>query len=157
MALPVKQGSEGMAKALVVYATRSGETKAMAERIAEGVRFEGCEAKVIEVTDINDEEDLSGYDAYLFGSATYHGDMIRGMKSLLSMAENNNLEGKKGGSFGAFGWSGEAPDLIYDIMKGALKMDMVSGPLKLKSVLLDGGTHMAQDYGRDIGKKLNRN
>jgi len=33
-------------------------------------------------------------------------------------------------------------------------MDMVSEPLRLKSASLGGGTQMAQDYGRNIGKKL---
>jgi hypothetical protein len=35
-----------------------------------------------------------------------------------------------------------------------LHMDMVSAPLRLKSITLGGGTQMAQDYGREIGKKL---
>jgi len=59
-----------------------------------------------------------------------------------------------GGSFGAFGWSGEAPGRIFDTMKNVLKMDMVSGPLMLKSALLGGGTEMAQGYGKDIAKEL---
>ena len=59
-----------------------------------------------------------------------------------------------GGSFGAFGWSGEAPDRIYDTMKNIFMMDMVTGPLKLKSALLGGGIQMAQDYGRSVAKKL---
>jgi hypothetical protein len=33
-------------------------------------------------------------------------------------------------------------------------MDMASGPLLLKSASLGGGLKMAQDYGREIGKKL---
>jgi hypothetical protein len=33
-------------------------------------------------------------------------------------------------------------------------MEMVSGPLRLKSASLGGGKTMAQDYGKDIGKKL---
>jgi flavorubredoxin len=97
-----------------------------------------------------------GYDAYVFGSATYHGEMMEGMKKLLFLAEKSNLEGKAGGAFGAFGWSGEAPDRIYDTMKNIFRMDMVSGPLKLKSSTLGGGIQMAQDYGREIGKRLAR-
>jgi len=31
---------------------------------------------------------------------------------------------------------------------------MVSGPLRLKSSGLEGGKQMAQDYGREVGKKL---
>jgi len=143
-----------MAKALVVYCTRTGETKAIAELIAEGVRFQGAEAEVVNVTEIKKEQDLQGYDGYAFGSATYHGQMMQGMQTMLFLAEKANLEGKAGGSFGAFGWSGEAPDRIYDTMKNIFKMDMVSGPLRLKSASLGGGTQMAQDYGKGIGKKL---
>ena len=143
-----------MAKALVVFTTRTGETKDMADLIAEGIRMRGAEADVVNSTQIKKEEELAGYDAYVFGSATYHGQMMQGMKTLLFLAEKANLEGKIGASFGAFGWSGEAPDRIYDTMKNIFKMEMVSGPLRLKSAALGGGTTMAQDYGKDIGKKL---
>jgi flavorubredoxin len=143
-----------MAKALVVFTTRTGDTKDIADLIAEGVRMRGAEADVVNSTQIKKEEELAGYDAYVFGSATYHGQMMQGMKTLLFLAEKANLEGKIGASFGAFGWSGEAPDRIYDTMKNIFKMEMVSGPLRLKSASLGGGTTMAQDYGKDIGKKL---
>jgi flavorubredoxin len=143
-----------MAKALVVYASRSGETREIANLIAEGVRISGGEAVVANVTDIKKAEDLKGYDAYAFGSATYHGDMMQGMKTMLFLVEKAGLEGKAGGSFGAFGWSGEATDRIYETMKNIFKMNMVAGPLRLKSSRLGGGTQMAQEYGKDIGKKM---
>ena len=76
------------------------------------------------------------------------------MKTMLFLAEKANLEGKVGGAFGAFGWSGEAPGRIFETMKNIFKMDMVSGPLRLKSAYLEGGTQMAQNYGREIAKKL---
>ena len=97
---------------------------------------------------------LEGYDAYIFGSATYHGEMMQAMKTMLFLGDKTGLEGKVGGSFGAFGWSGEAPGRIFDTMKNVLKMDMVSGPLMLKSALLGGGIEMAQGYGKDIAQKL---
>ncbi|MBW1701957.1 MAG: FprA family A-type flavoprotein [Deltaproteobacteria bacterium] len=143
-----------MAKALVVYSTRRGQTKDIAELIAEGIRFEGGEADAKNVTEIKKETDLEGYDSYVFGSATYHGEMMQGMKTMLFLAEKVNLEGKVGGSFGAFGWSGEAPGRIFETMTNIFKMNMVSGPLRLKSASLGGGTQMAQDYGREVGKKL---
>ena len=91
-----------MAKVLIVYATRSGETGEIAKLIAEGVRFSGAEADTVNVTDIKKESDLEGYDGYAFGSATYHGDMMQSMKTMLFLAEKADLEGKAGGSFGAF-------------------------------------------------------
>ena len=76
------------------------------------------------------------------------------MQTMLFLAEKAGLEGKIGGAFGAFGWSGEAPDRIFDTMKNIFKMNMVSDPLRLKSSTLGGGLQMAQDYGREIAKKL---
>ncbi|MBU1056447.1 MAG: flavodoxin domain-containing protein [Proteobacteria bacterium] len=143
-----------MPKALIVFATRSGGTKKIAELIAEGLRIAGAEVDVVNVNEIKNESALTGYDACIFGSATYHGDMMQGMKTMLFLAEKANLDGKKGGSFGAFGWSGEAPDRIYDTMKNIFNMDMVSASLRLKSSTIEGGIQMAQDYGREIAKKL---
>lgn len=143
-----------MAKALIVFATRTGETEKIADLIAEGIRFSGHEASVVKVTDVKKPEDLNGYDAVIFGSPTYHGEMVQGLKTLLFMAEKADLENKVGGAFGAFGWSGEAPDRIFDTMKNIFKMNMVSLPLRLKSSNLGGGMKMAQDYGREIAGKL---
>lgn len=143
-----------MAKALIVCESRTGETIKIGELIAEGIRFLGSEVVVVKAKDIKKEAGLKGYDAIVFGSATYHGDMMQGMKTLLFLAEKAGLEGKVGGAFGAFGWSGEAPDRIFDTMKNIFNMDMVSGPLRLKSSSLGGGMQMAQDYGREIAKKI---
>lgn len=143
-----------MAKALVVYSTRTGETKDIAELIAEGLRMQGADATVVNASAVKKETDLDGYDAYVFGSATYHGEMMQSMKTMLFLAEKANLEGKVGGSFGAFGWSGEAPGRIYETMENIFKMNMVKGPLRLKSSSLGGGIQMAQEYGKEIGKKI---
>jgi len=143
-----------MAKTLIVYASRTGQTEKIAELIAEGIRMSGHEAQLAKVTQIKKEDDLKGFDAVVLGSPTYHGEMVQGMKTLLFMAEKANLEGKVGGAFGAFGWSGEAPDRIFETMKNVFKMDMVSNPLRLKSADLGGGMTMAQDYGREIAGKL---
>lgn len=143
-----------MAKVLVVCATRTGETLKIGELIAEGIRFSGHEVKVLNVNTIKKEADLQGYDGLAFGSGTYHGDMLQGMKTMLFLAEKAGLEGKVGGAFGAFGWSGEAPDRIFDTMKHIFKMNMVGGPLKLKASSLGGGVQMAQDYGREMAEKL---
>jgi len=147
-------GETAMAKALIVYATRTGETRKIAELIAEGIRFSGNEAEVIDSKTVKSEADIKGFDAYVFGSSTYHGEMLQSMKTFLFIAEKANLEGKPGGAFGSFGWSGEANDRIFNTMKHVLKMDVVGDTLRLKSTSLGGGMQMAQDYGRQIAKKI---
>lgn len=143
-----------MPKALIVSASRTGESDKIGALIAEGIRFSGGEAEFKTAKDIKKESDLEGYDAVILGSATYHGEMLPAMKTLLFLAEKADLETKIGGAFGSFGWSGEAPERIYGTMKNIYKMDMVSGPLMLKSSTLGGGIQMAQDYGRSIAKKM---
>jgi flavodoxin len=143
-----------MARALIVYATRTEETARIAGLIGEGLRFAGHEAVEKNVKEIKSEADLDGYDAYVFGSPTYHGEMLQGMKAFLFMAEKAALANKIGGAFGAHGWSAEAPERVYATMQNIFKMDMVSGPLLLKSSELGGGIQMAQDYGREIAARL---
>lgn len=143
-----------MGRVLIVYATRTGETRDIAELIAEGVRLEGHEAQVADARSLQSEADLRGYDGYAFGSATYHGDMLPAMKTLLFLAEKADLEGRPAGAFGAFGWSGEANDRIFQTMKNIFRMDMLGDCLRLKSSRLGGGLQMAQEYGRQLARKL---
>jgi len=143
-----------MGTVLVVCASRAGQTKKIGELIAEGIRMGGQEATVVKTSDIKSEADLQGYDGYVFGSATYHGDMLQGMKQMLFLAEKAGLEGKAGGSFGAYGWSGEAPGRIFQTMLNIFRMDMVGSQLQLKSSALGGGKQLAQDYGKSIAEKI---
>ena len=139
-----------MAHIKIIFASRTGETEAIANLIAEGVRISGHEATVVASKTIKKENELNDCDALVLGSATYHGEMMENMKTLLFLAEKAELEGKVGGAFGAFGWSGEAPERIYNTMLNIFKMKMVSGPLSLKSSSLGGGIQMAQQYGKDV-------
>ncbi|MBW2653428.1 MAG: nitric oxide synthase [Deltaproteobacteria bacterium] len=139
-----------MGKVLIVYASRSNETKSIAELIAEGVRIAGHEVDIKKTSQIKGEDDLKGYDGYAFGSATYHGEMITSMKQILFIAERAELKDKPGGSFGAYGWSGEAPGRIFETMEHIYGMKMVSGPLMLKASWVGGGLKAAQEYGKNI-------
>lgn len=139
-----------MGKVLIVYATRTGETTGIADLIAEGIRISGHEAVVKKANEIKSEKDLKDYDGYAFGSSTYHGEMITSMKQILFMAERAELNDKPGGSFGSYGWSGEAAERIYDTMKHIFGMKMVTGPLMLKTGGIQGGIQAAQGYGKEI-------
>ncbi len=144
-----------MARALVIYATRTNQTKGIADLIAEGMRLKGMDVTVVSVSEVDKKGvNPQDFDAVILGAATYHGEMIQTMKTFLFGLEKFNLEGKIGGAFGAFGWSGEAPGRIYDTLKNVYKMEMVGSPLMLKNPTLGGGIKMAQDYGKEVATKL---
>lgn len=139
-----------MGNVLIVYTSRSNETKGIAELIGEGMRLSGHDVSIKQAGEIKTEADLNGYDAYAFGSPTYHAQMVTSMKQMLFIAQKADLKDKPGGSFGAYGWSGEAAKRIFDTMAHIYKMKMVSGPLMLKATWVEGGIEAAQDYGKGI-------
>jgi flavorubredoxin len=146
-----------MKKVLIAYDSRTGKTEKMAEYVAEGVRIAGCEAELIKITAIKNEKELQGYDGYLFGSPTYHRDMIGTMKTFLFIVQKANLEGKAGGAFGSYTHSGDAPKLIFDTMENVFKMKMTDlGSFNLLEHLIDTmeGRRSCQDYGRVMSEKL---
>ena len=146
-----------MKKILVAYASRTGNTKKMAGYIAEGARFSGSEVDVKKINDIKNEKGLEGYDAYVFGSPTYHRDMTGSMKTFLFLGQKVNLMGKIAGAFGSYTHSGDAPKIILDTMQHVFKMDIVDlGSFNLLEdrVATADGLRACQDYGKAIGEKL---
>jgi len=147
-----------MKKLIVGYYSRTGNTEKMAEYIAEGIRITGNNAELKKISEIKSEEDLKGYDGFVFGCPTYHRDLTAGMKTFLFLAEKANLVGKMGGAFGSYTHSGESANMIYDTMLHVFKMDMVDlGALDLKEQVLetDEGLRACQDYGKAVSQKLN--
>ena len=143
-------------KALVAYSTRTKNTLKIGELIAEGIRSSGIEVDTIPVRDIEKAEDLESYDALAFGSATEGEDIQWAMEKMLKLAEEANLKGKVGGAFGAYGWSGEASEKIYAIMKNTFEIDMVRSFLRLKAEEIEDNKEEARDYGREIARKLTK-
>ena len=143
-----------MAKTLIVFSTKTGETELIGEFIMEGLKASGVKTDMMDAHSIKNENEIKSYDALAFGSAIYFGEMLKEMKDFLFIAEKAGLEGKVGGAFGAFEWSEEVVDLIYNTMKNIFKMDMASGPLMIKTCRNSSGRRMAHDYGREIARKL---
>ena len=150
-------GGFEMKKVLIAYDSRTGKTEQMAEGIAEGIRLGGNEPELKRITQIKNEEELQGYDAYVLGSPTYHRDMIGTMKTFLFLAQKANLAGKVGGAFGSYTHSGDAPALVFDTMEHVFKMEMTNlGSFNLKEDLVEDseGLRACQYYGKGICEKL---
>jgi flavodoxin len=69
-----------MKKVLVCYLSRTGNTKKMAEFLAEGIRMTGNTAELKKISEIKSGKDFEGYDGFVFGCPTYHRDITEGMK-----------------------------------------------------------------------------
>jgi flavorubredoxin len=121
-----------MKKILVLYYSRTGNTEKMANAVAEGAKS-GSDVEV-ELSYHVDAESLSSYDAIIVGSPTYHHDMPVDFKNLFEEAavKGISLKGKIGAVFGSYGWSGEAPKLLLEIMKYKFEMEIAESPFLAK-------------------------
>ena len=116
-----------MAKILVVYYSRSGNTKIMAEMVAQGAKNEGAAVDLEEVGRVK-PEDLLGYDGIIIGSPTYYGTPAWEVKKLLdeSVKFHGKLEGKVGGAFSsAANIGGGNETTILSILEAMLIHGMV--------------------------------
>jgi NAD(P)H dehydrogenase (quinone) len=76
-----------MAKGIVVYYSRSGNTKKMAQVIAEGMNEAQLPTECKSVEKVKADE-LRGYDAIVVGSPTYYGQMDGKVGAAFSSAAN---------------------------------------------------------------------
>lgn len=116
-----------MAKAVVIYYSRSGNTKKMAEVITEAIKNEGVDCDLKSVSEIVIKE-LLDYDAIIIGSPTYYGTMAAEIKSLLdeSVQFHGKLDGKIGGAFSSSANVGGGNETtVLDIINAMLIHGMV--------------------------------
>lgn len=117
-----------MASLLIVYYSRSGNTRAVAEVVAEGARsVAGVEVRVESVAAVT-PDDLLQYDGIIMGSPVYYGTMAAEIKQLIdeSVAHHGKLEGKVGGAFASSGGvHGGGETTVLDIVKSLMVHGMV--------------------------------
>lgn len=89
-----------MLKGIVIYYSRSGNTKKMAEMIAQAMNDAGLATKCTSVNEVEVEE-LLEYDAIVIGSPTYYGQMAGPIKQFFdnTVSMHGKLDGKVGAAF----------------------------------------------------------
>lgn len=89
-----------MAKGIVMYYSRTGNTKEMAEIIAEAMNEADLPTECKPVDDVK-VEDVFGYDAIVIGSPTYYGQMAAPIKRLIDdlVGSHGQLDGRVGAAF----------------------------------------------------------
>ena len=115
-----------MAKALVLYHSQEfGNTKIMAEAVAEGLKAAGLEVDIFNTNDGRfDVTQFPQYDCAAFGSPDYYSYIAGGMKTFMDdhyiHDVRKGLEGLKGKPYALFcshGGGGRVKDVMVNIFK----------------------------------------
>jgi flavorubredoxin len=140
-----------MPKALVVYASKTGETAEIGNMIASGIKDSGCMAETLPAESITTNEQLDGYDAYALGSSVYNEQMLPELEDILSRLSTLPVQGKVGAAFGSFEWNEEVPGLIHKSLEQDCGLVMAGPALAVKPPFLGHMQERAKELGRRIG------
>jgi len=117
-----------MAEVLIVFYSRTGNTRQMAELVAEGARqVDGTEVRVQPVEETTPDDLLSAH-AIIMGSPVYYGTMAAQLKELLdeSVRYHGQLAGKVGGAFASSGGPGGGNETtVLNLLQAMLIHGMV--------------------------------
>ncbi|MGB9853379.1 MAG: flavodoxin family protein, partial [Candidatus Bathyarchaeales archaeon] len=117
-----------MAKILVVYDSKTGNTEKMAFAVAEGAKQVGGVEVVVKKVDQTSLEDLIGADGIIIGSPTHFGQMSSKLKALIdeSVKIHEKLEGKVGAAFTSSGGTATgAETTLLSILQAMLVHGMI--------------------------------
>lgn len=150
-----------MKKAIVVYESVYGNTKKVAEAIAEGITESGeVDCLIAKTSEIHHTDDLAEYDAIIFGSPNHNQEPARNMLKFIERAGIVDLNEKMGAAFDTYigGNKGIAVSKLEKIVRE--KMSCVTFVIDGFSALVndrkgpvaDGELERARDFGVRTGK-----
>ena len=94
-----------MSKVLVVYYSSTGNTEQLAEAVAQGARNKGADVDLVSVDAFSGK--ASHYDAIAFGCSAMGAEQLEEtMFEPMFASMEGELNGKKVGLFGSWGWGG---------------------------------------------------
>ena len=139
-----------MARVLVAYYSKTGNTKKMAELVAEGARGAGAEVELVQA-DKADFANLAGYDGFALGSPDYFSYMAGQLKILYdeALAHKGELSERPAVCFVSHGGGGKAIESVERLTK-AIGLAQVG-----KGVLCKGAPEGESAEGcRALGRQL---
>ncbi|WXG39516.1 MAG: flavodoxin family protein [Candidatus Freyarchaeum deiterrae] len=154
-----------MPKALVVYWSKTGNTKAVAEAIAKGINATKKAEAVVKDVKITKPEEVLDYDALIIGSANHGGGPVGDIKNFLKKLEKLNLKGKKGAVFDTHSGPGQSNLRAIQKMERQIRgkipgLKLVApgfgGEAKgiMKGPLVEGELAKAEEFGKSISAKI---
>jgi len=141
----------------IVYVSAYGYTKALAEKIAEGIRGAGdIDTLFFDLVEDSQADALSAIsraDGFLLGTPTIVGEALPPIWDILSRLTAKEVAKKPAGAFGSYGWSGEAVPHIVERLE-QLKVNLIGGGLKVRFKPSEAQLDEAFEYGKTFAAAI---
>jgi flavorubredoxin len=142
---------------LIAYVSAYGYTKKAAEIIGAAImESAGFTMDIVDIENLTPSE-MESYmissDALLVGSPTINQNTLGPVFTLFSVINPIRDKGKLAGSFGSYGWSGEAPKIIIENLKN-LKLKIFEEPAAFKFLPSGQKEETLKEFGRRFALKF---
>jgi flavorubredoxin len=144
--------------ALVVYDTMWHSTESMAEAIVAGLWEAGVKAQPMHARNVHRSDIVTAaFDAkaLVIGSPTLNNGIFPTLADVLTYLKGLRPKNKLGAAFGSYGWGGEAPKAVHEILSD-MDLEMVEEPLRIQFVPDQEALDACRDFGRRIGQIIKK-
>ncbi len=143
-------------KAVVVYDTMWNSTATMARAVCEGLS--GCGIAVRGMSmDASHRSDVATElleaGGFAVGSPTMNNNIFPTVADVMTYVRGLQPRHLAAAAFGSYGWSGEAPRQLHDML-GEMELDAVSEPLLVKYVPDDEALAACRELGETIARQI---
>lgn len=143
-------------RVLISYVSAYGYTNEMAEAMAEGIREEGLDAKLLDIETIELGEldsEIVRSDAYMVGCPTLNQNILLPVYRMFALINPIRDKGKIATSFGSYGWSGEGVKIMQPILQN-LKLKTPLEPMAMKFRPNEDNKAFLKAYGREFAQAV---
>jgi flavorubredoxin len=145
----------GMKMVSIFYISSYDNTHKMAQKVMQGAdSVEGIRASMYDLASLDEQnmiDLLEESDAIMIGSPTINGDAVKPAWDLLSCMAYLESIGKVGATFGSYGWTGEAPEMLHERLRG-LKFRVPLKPFKIKLIPTEEELEGCVAFGRELAE-----
>jgi len=141
-------------KVAIVYASAYGNTAAMAEKVAEGVRAGGLIPVLLNSVEVPMDkiiDELEESAGFLIGTPTLNSNIPYPILQMIASLVVLNVKGKPASVFGSYGWSGEAIKTVQDILT-SMRIKVTPEPIRVRMTPSEADLKSCVDFGKQFAE-----
>ncbi|MEA1873108.1 MAG: FprA family A-type flavoprotein [Bacteroidota bacterium] len=143
-------------RVLISYVSAYGYTNEMAEAMAEGIREEDLDVKLLDIETIDMgelESEIVRSDAFMVGCPTLNQNILLPVYRMFALINPIRDKGKIASSFGSYGWSGEGVKIMQPILQN-LKLKTPLEPMAMKFRPNEDNKSFLKAYGKEFAQAV---